>query len=392
VKVLDFTWAMAGPATTRVMADFGATVIRLESLRHLDVARTIGPFLNDTPGTDASGLLYNMTTGKRSVGLDLTQPESRDVLEDLVRWADVVVESFSPRGRAALGIEYEHLSALNPDLIMMSSCLFGQTGPLQRYAGFGTMGASLAGFFHLTGWPDRPPCGPFGAYSDYMSPRFALCALLAALDHRRRTGEGQYLDFAQAEAASHFLTPVLLQFSVDGYAASRNGNVDVDMVPHGVYPSAGDDQWIAVACRDDADWAALAGAIGRADLAGLGRDERRAREHELDELVGTWTADRSGRAGQDELIAAGVPAHVVQNSMECAVDPQLLHQEHFVALPHSEHGTVVCEASRTTLSATPAVVSGIPPLLGQDTVDVLTEVLLYDDERLGVLFAAGALD
>ena len=237
------------------------------------------------------------------------------------------------------------------------------------------MGASLAGFFHLTGWPDRPPCGPFGAYSDYMSPRFALCALLAALDHRRRTGEGQYLDFAQAEAASHFLTPVLLDFSVNGHAATRNGNIDATMVPHGVYPSPGDDTWIAIACPGDAEWAALADAIGRPDLAGLTRDERRARESELDELVAAWTAGRPGPDVQDELIGRGVPAHVVQNSIECAVDPQLLHQEHFVALPHPEHGTVVCEASRTTLSATPAVVAGVPPLLGQDTVDVLTEVL-----------------
>ena len=110
---------------------------------------------------------------------------------------------------------------------MMSSCLFGQSGPLKRYAGFGTMGASLGGFFHLTGWPDRPPCGPFGAYSDYPSPRFALCALLAALDHRRRTGEGQYLDFAQAEACVHFLAPAVLDQSVNGRATSRAGNTDI---------------------------------------------------------------------------------------------------------------------------------------------------------------------
>src|SRR5262249_26338440 len=132
------------------------------------------------PGTDSSGLLFNMTTGKRSVNIDLRQPLGREVLDDLVRWSDVIVESFSPRGRAALDLEYERLREVRPDLIMLSSCLFGQSGPLQRYAGFGTMGASLAGFFHLTGWPDRPPCGPFGAYSDYPSPRFALCAVLAA--------------------------------------------------------------------------------------------------------------------------------------------------------------------------------------------------------------------
>ena len=236
--MLDLTWAMAGPATTRVMADFGATVIRIETSTKLDVARTIGPFVNDVPGNDSSGLLFNMTTGKRSISLDLRQELGQEVLDDLVRWADVVIESFSPRGRASLGLDYERLHDLRPGLIMMSSCLFGQTGPLRRYAGFGTMGASLSGFFHLTGWPDRPPCGPFGAYSDYPSPRFALCAVLAALDHRDRTGEGQYLDFAQAEACVHFLSPALLDHAVNGHEWTRNGNADPEMAPHGVYPAA----------------------------------------------------------------------------------------------------------------------------------------------------------
>jgi crotonobetainyl-CoA:carnitine CoA-transferase CaiB-like acyl-CoA transferase len=392
VRVLDLTWAMAGPAMTRVMADFGATVMRVESSHHLDVARTIGPFVNDTPGVDASGLLFNMTTGKRSIALDLRQPEARGVLDDLVIWADVVVESFSPRGRDVLGLDYEHLAALNPTLIMMSSCLFGQSGPLQRYAGFGTMGSALSGFFHLTGWPDRSPCGPFGAYSDYMSPRFGLCVLLAAIEHRRRTGKGQYLDFAQAEAAVHFLTPALLDYVVNGTVACRRGNEDDAMVPHGVYPCAGDDQWIAVACPDDEAWRRLATAIGRPDLAGLPFDGRLGRRAELDGLVSAWTTTRPPAAAEPTLVAAGVPAHAVQNSAECAADPQLAHLGHFVDVAHPEHGTVVIEGSRITLDATPAVDLAPPPLLGQDTIEVLTEVLGYSDERLGELLASGALE
>jgi crotonobetainyl-CoA:carnitine CoA-transferase CaiB-like acyl-CoA transferase len=392
LKVLDLTWAMAGPATTRVMADFGADVVRVESSSHLDVARTVGPFVNDVPGNDSSGLLFNMTTGKRSVGLDLRNPLGREVLDDLVRWADVVVESFSPRGRAVLDLEYERLAALRPGLIMMSSCLFGQSGPLQKYAGFGTMGASLGGFFHLTGWPDRPPSGPFGAYSDYPSPRFALCALLAALDHRRRTGEGQYLDFAQAEACVHFLAPAVLDQSVNGRDVTRNGNADVTMVPHGVYPSAGEDAWVAVACRDDDDWRALTAVVGRPDLAGLTTSERRAREHELDDIVAAWSTRQSPTDAMAAAIAAGVPAHAVQNSGECMTDPQLEHLGHWVTIPHPDHGTIVVEDCRITLSDTPAVVDGVPPFLGQDTVSVLLEDLGYDDARLGELYAAAALE
>ncbi|HEY1281408.1 MAG TPA: CoA transferase [Acidimicrobiales bacterium] len=392
LKVLDLTWAMAGPAMTRVLADFGATVLRVESGHHLDVARTIGPFVDDRPGSEASGLLFNMTTGKRSVGLDLRQPLARDVLDDLVRWADVVVESFSPRGRAVLALEYQRLVELNPSLIMMSSCLFGQSGPLERYAGFGTMGAALSGFFHLTGWPDRAPCGPFGAYSDYMSPRFGVCALLAAIDHRRRTGEGQYLDFAQAEAAVHFLSPAVLDYVVNGTVTTRDGNRDAAMVPHGVYPSAGDDEWIAVACRDDDDWRVLAGALERPDLADLTTAQRHSREAELDGVVASWTARQSVGAAAALLIAAGVPAHAVHNSGECAADPQLAHDGHFVTLAHSEHGRVVAENSRFRLEATPAVVDASPPLLGQDTIDVLTDVLHYSDDRIAELLASGALD
>ena len=392
VKVLDLTWAMAGPATTRMMADFGACVVRIETSNHLDVARTIGPFVNDTPGNDASGLLFNMTTGKQSISVDLSQPLGREVLDDLVRWSDVVIESFSPRGRAALGLDYERLAELRPGLVMMSSCLFGQSGPLERYAGFGTMGASLGGFFHLTGWPDRPPCGPFGAYSDYPSPRFALCALLAALDHRRRTGEGQYFDFAQAEACVHFLAPAILDQVVNRREMTRQGNADPMMVPHGVYRSAGDDAWVAIACRDDEDWRALAALLDRADLATLSLAERQARSADLDGIVGRWTAGRSSDDAAHLAISAGVPAHAVQNSGECYADPQLEHLGHWVTLPHTEHGTIIVEGSRVALSETPADVSGIPPSLGQDTIDVLTEYLGYDDDRLGDLFAAGALD
>jgi crotonobetainyl-CoA:carnitine CoA-transferase CaiB-like acyl-CoA transferase len=392
VKVLDLTWAMSGPATTRTMADFGATVVRIETGEHLDVARTVGPFVNDVPGIDASGLLFNMTTGKRSVSLDLREPGARAVLDDLVRWSDVVIESFSPRGRATLDLGYARLSALRPGLIMMSSCLFGQTGPLERYAGLGTMGSALSGFNDLTGWADRPPCGPFGAYTDYPSPRFALCAILAALDHRRRTGQGQYLDFAQSEASVHFLTPALLDQVINGGSPSREGNADVTMAPHGVYRAAGEDAWVAVACRDDRDWRALAGLIGREDLAALSVAARRSRRGQLDEVIEAWTATRPAPEVERQVIAAGVPAHAVQNSGECAADPQLRHLGHYVELSHPEHGTITVEGCRIALSETPGVVEGIPPFLGQDTVEVLTDLLGYDDDRIGALYAAGALN
>jgi benzylsuccinate CoA-transferase BbsF subunit len=254
------------------------------------------------------------------------------------------------------------------------------------------MGASLTGFFHLTGWPDRPPCGPFGAYTDYMSPRFALCTLLAALDERRRTGHGQYFDFAQAESAVHFLTPALLDYIVNGTVQAAAGNADPVMAPHGVYPSAGEDQWVAIACRHDDDWRSLAGVLERPDLVDLSLCERRARSPELDDLVAAWTARHDPAAAAVMLIGRGVPAHAVQNSGECAVDEQLAHQNHFVTVPHAEHGTVVVEANRMGLSTTPATIRRGPPILGEHTIEVVTDLLLYPEDRLGDLLAAEALD
>ena len=205
VKVVDFMWALAGPGTTRTLADYGATVVRIESATKIDGSRTVGPFHKNTPSNDGSGLFGTYNAGKLSLGLDLSKPQARAVVLDLVRWADVVCESFSPKAMRAWKLDYESLRATKPDLIMLSSCLMGQTGPLSSFVGFGNMAAAVLGFYNLCGWPDRAPSGPFGAYTDYVAPRFGAVSVLAALDYRKRTGKGQYIDQSQAESALHFL-------------------------------------------------------------------------------------------------------------------------------------------------------------------------------------------
>ena len=333
-----------------------------------------------------------MNAGKLGLSLNLGTTEGRAVLDDLVAWADVLIESFSPRGRASLGLDYDRLRALNPRLIMLSSCLFGQDGPLQSYAGFGITGAALSGFYELTGWPDRAPAGPYGAYTDYVSPRFALCALLAAVEHRTLTGEGQYLDFAQAEAAVHFLTPALLDYTVNGNVLSRHGNDDDVMAPHGVYPCMGDDRWVAIACRDDSEWENLCALLGRSDLAGMTSDDRRNDRGGLDAVVSGWTCTRSPADAEMILIAHNIAAHSVQHSSECALDPQLRFQRHFVELPHELMATATVESTRMMLSDTPSALHLAAPILGQNTIEILGQLLGYDEERIGALFAAGALD
>ena len=233
----------------------------------------------------------------------------------------------------------------------MSSCLFGQSGPLERYAGFGTMGASLAGFFHLTGWPDRPPCGPFGAYSDYMSPRFALCAVLAALDHRRRTGEGQYLDFAQAEACVHFLSPACSTTSVNGRTRTRPATPTPRWRRTASTAATATTPWVAIACRDDADWRALAAAHRPSRPGDADDGERLARGDELDahrHRVDGRPGARRRRPSSSSPPAC--PPTACRTPASASPIPQLRHAGHWVTLPHPEHGTIVVEDSRIRLS------------------------------------------
>ena len=391
VKIVDLSWAWAGPTVTRALADFGAVVIKVESSRRIDTARTVGPWWHGEVGPENSAPFHNLNAGKRSITLDLATPDGRAVALDLIRWADVVTESFSPKAMTAWGLGYDALRRANPGIIMMSSCLMGQTGPLAGFAGYGNLAAAWCGFAELVGWADRPPVGPFGAYTDYIAPRLALATLLAALDHRRRTGQGQFIDVSQAEAALHFLTPALLDAQVNDRAVSRCGNDDDAMAPHGVYRTRGDDRWIAIACETDEQWCRLAGAIGRVDVAGWSAAERLERRRELDGLVESWTVERDEFATQEDLQALGIPAHAVQHSPECIRDPQLRHLNHFVTVEHPDLGPVELEGPRYRLSATPAMV-GPPPTLGQHVLEVLRDILGYDEERVGQLLAAGALD
>jgi benzylsuccinate CoA-transferase BbsF subunit len=254
------------------------------------------------------------------------------------------------------------------------------------------MAAAVSGWFNVTGWPDRPPCGPFGAYTDYVSPRFLLVAVLAALEHRRRTGEGQYIDISQAEASLHLLAPAVLDYTVNGRVAGRQGNDDPHFAPHGIYPAEGVDRWVAIAVTGDDPWRALCGVIGRADLAGLTGPDRRARRRELDAVVSAWTATRPAGEAMELLQSVGVAAHQVQNTVEAFADPQLRHRGHFVEVPHSAMGTTWVEGCRMRFSRTPAVVDRGAPTLGEHSWQVLTELLGYEPDRAGDLAVIGAVE
>lgn len=376
LKVLDFMWVIAGPFFTRVLTDYGATVVKVESSKRLEPARGAPSFKNGQPGLDTGVPFQNFNAGKLGITLDPNNPAAREIILDLVRWADVVTESFSPKAMKGWGLDYESLRQVNPDLIMVSSCLMGQTGPRAQVPGYGNMAAAIAGFYDLTGWEDRSPAGPYLAYTDGVAPRFMLAALMAALEHHRVTGEGQHIDVSQAEAAIHFLAPGILEYERTGRIWHRMGNGDRNIAPHGVYRSAGEDNWIAIACPDGASRDALRALVGALD----------------DAAITTWTLARSAMEAQQTLIRAGIPAHIVQNSAECHVDAQLLAREHFIEVPHTSQGSMVIENTRCKLSRTPGRPLRAGPELGEHNVQVLQEILGYDDEQLASAFASLAME
>lgn len=389
LKVLDFMWVIAGPYFTRVLSDYGADVIKVESSTRIEPARTSPTFKDDQPSVDSGIPFQNFNAGKRSLTIDPSNPIGREIILDLVRWADVVTESFSPKAMKGWGLDYDTLKAVNPKLVMVSSCLMGQTGPRAQVPGYGNMAAAIAGFYDLTGWPDRSPAGPYLAYTDGVAPRFMLVALLEALDHARRTGEGQHIDLSQAEAAIHFLAPAIVGHGRTGDIAHRLGNRDLTMCPHGVYPTAGEDEWIAIACDSEIAWQALADTMGLDGFADL--DARRSREAEIDALISEFTKSRDGSKLTHTLIERGIPAHPVQNSVACLADEHLAVRGHFVEVEHSSLGDILVENTRTRMSRTPGTPRRAAPELGEHSVEILTEILGYDDEQLANALASLAI-
>jgi crotonobetainyl-CoA:carnitine CoA-transferase CaiB-like acyl-CoA transferase len=396
LKVLDFMWVIAGPLFTRVLSDYGATVIRVESSSRTDPARAAPSFKNGEPGLEMGVPFANFNAGKMGVTIDPANPVGRDVILDLVRWADVVTESFSPKAMKEWGLDYESLKAVNSDIIMLSSCLMGQTGPRAKVPGYGNMAAAITGFYDLTGWQDRSPAGPYLAYTDGVAPRFMLASLMAALEHHRKTGEGQHIDISQAEAAIHMLAPAIFDYEINNHVWHRMGNSDLQLCPHGVYPAKGEDRWIAIVCQSDKAWRSLCEVAGfvtqREDTSLQSSEARRNREAELDELIADWTRSQDESQLQSLLIDAGIAAHVVQNSPECFEDPQLKHREHFITVSHTSSGDFVIEGTRFKLSRTPGRTLAANPELGEHNIQVLMEILGYDGDRVADVLASLAME
>jgi crotonobetainyl-CoA:carnitine CoA-transferase CaiB-like acyl-CoA transferase len=396
LKVCDFSWVYAGPAATRVLADWGATVVKVESSKFLDALRTGQPYKDGVVGPERSANFCNVNVGKLGLTLDLGKPEGQAVARRLAAWADVVVENFSPRAMKAWGLDYESLRIANPGLIMLSTCLNGATGPQAGLAGYGTMGAALSGFHELTGWPDRPPAGPFLAYTDYVSPKFIASSILAAVLHRARTGQGQHIDLSQGEASLHFLAPALLDYTVNSRVRTRDGNNAEDFAPHGVFPCKGEDEWVAIAVTSPNEWVSFCAALGEPDWATDERfatfTRRYANRATLAALIVPWTSQRTVTEVEQALQAARVPVHRVSKATDLFADEQLRARGHFASIEQPEVGEVPVETPRFRMSRSSYLAPHPAPTLGQHNELVLREILGMSDDEITALVIAGALE
>lgn len=390
VKVADFSWIGVGPITGKYLGDHGADVIRVETANPPDRLRVGGPFKDGIFGPNRSQFFGAFNTSKRSIAINLKTEEGREIARKLVAWADVVLESFTPGTMRDLGLNYEWAKTVNPDVIYVSTCLMGQTGPAAPLAGYGNHAAAISGFYEVTGWDDRPPSGPFTAYTDTIAPRFLATAVMAAIDRWKRTGEGCRIEQAQMESALHFLAKELVEYQVNGRVPRRAGNDDPAMAPHGAYPVAGTDEWIAIAIEDDGAWQRFAALVGEPwvlDLRWATAQGRLAGRRELDELVGKWTAGQDGFALMEKLQSAGIAAGVVKRSSDLLEDPQLKHRRFFHPLEHPEMGLVPYEGHQFRVSGYESGPRRPAPCLGEHSMEVLLEVLGLDADEVARLAA-----
>jgi crotonobetainyl-CoA:carnitine CoA-transferase CaiB-like acyl-CoA transferase len=391
--IIEFGTGAAGPIAVRYFAEHGAKVIRIESRTRPDFLRTYGS--NGPFGLEGSDMFDSLNVGKLGVTLNLKHPEGKDIARRLIGLADAVAENFAPRAMRGFGLDYASLAADKPSLVMVSSCLQGQTGPHRDYPGFGGQGSALGGYNILTGWPDREPIGPFGTITDSLAPRFVATALAAGLLYNRRTGKGVYLDVSQAEAAVYSLSPWIADYTVNGRIGTRQGNRSPRFCPHGVYPCKGDDRFVAIACFDDRAWQKLAGALGidEREASRLGSLEAREQEREaIEQTVAEWTSQRDAIDVAETLQGLGVEAVPVADLGDAFADPQLAHRGHYVALEHPLMGECQYERNGFRLSHADAGYDRTSPLLGEHNEMVLGELLGMSTAEMGRLREEGVLE
>ena len=383
ITVIEFGGYAAGPAIGKYLANFGARVIHVESDERPDGFRLqYPPFKDGKVGLNRGGCFAFFNDSKLGVTVDLKTADGVATAQQLIDNADVLIENMRPGVIDRLGFGWETLHARNPRLVMLSTSNMGSTGPQRSHPGFGSQLSSLSGFTELIGAPDGPPSLLYGPYIDLIAVAYGGAAILAALDHRRRSGEGVFIDLSQYEAGVQFISPAILDYTANGVVARRHGNHDPVAVPHGSYRCS-DDRWCAISCWDEDEWHRFC----RAANCPWDRDERfadagarRIHEAELDALIAEWVRTQESTALMHHLQANGVHAAVVNSVKDLFSDPQLAARGVWQEMRHPEIGPHHYRMVSYQLSETPGRVRGPAPCLGENN-GILSEDLLAVEGR-----------
>lgn len=377
IRVLDFSWVLAGPYATRLLADFGAEVIKVH------------PLAEEANDKFSQGYYNTWNRNKRSITLDVNQPDGLEIARKLVAICDIVVENFNPRVMKNWGLDYPELKKLKPDIILLSMSVAGQTGPWSHYSGFGPTVQALSGLTYLTGYPDQPPSGIGYAYSDHAAALYGSLAVLAALEYRRQTGAGQHIDLSQMETTSSLLADSLLDYTQNGIEPQPLGNRSPQTAPHGIYPCFGRDRWCAIAVTSEAEWfgfkRALAFPAWTSEARFATTADRLTNIDALDELVSQWTRRFPPEEVMERLQKEGVPAGVVQNAADLACDPQLLAGGFFTSLENPAPETRFVDASPIKLSESPTRYREGAPTPDQDNGYVYGQLLGLSETQIAKL-------
>lgn len=395
IRILDFTWAWAGPFCNLQLAYLGAEVIRVESTLRPCVTRFIPPFAENEAGPNRAGYFNQYNQGKKSILMNLANPEAIAIAGELVKHCDVVTDNFAAGVMDKLGLGYDKLRKFKPDLIMISMSGYGQTGPFKGFVGYGPPASAASGMFFSTGYRDGDPAEIGISYADPNAGVFGAFAIITALAQRALTGEGQYIDQSQFETALALMPEGLLLRELAGREPVRDGNHDVVMAPHECYRAAGDDKWVSIAVGSEAEWQALCGALGKSELASDPRFKtatlRKQNEMALDAIITTWTSAQDRWEVARKLQGIGVAAFPSLNAKDIADDPHLNQRGYLVTHDHPEVGKRKHAGVPWRMSETPCAVKSAAPIRGQDTEQVLKDLLGFTSDRVEQLRKSNVL-
>ncbi len=384
LRVLDFTRVLAGPYATRILADFGAEVIKIQSKKTARGAES-----------NTSGYFTTWNRNKRSITLDMSYPEAREIALRLTAISDVVIENFSPRVMSNWGLNYERLKEVRPDLIMVSMSGMGQTGPWKDSVALGPTIQALSGLTYLSSFNEDSPMGLGYSHADTVAGLYAVLAVLAALEYREGKGMGQYIDLSEYEAVCTVMGPTFLDILANQKDVLPQGNQSdhVPAAPYGCYRCLGADRWCVIAVFNEVEWQALCEVMGNPGWSQEERvstlSKRKKHAEELDELLGRWTCKHRAEELVYLLQEAGVPAGVVQSAEDLAGDPHLKARDYFVELEHQAQGNTISEASPIKFTDSTTADWRAAPLLGEDNRYVYIELLGLRESELSSYIERG---